>query len=364
MAYNPNNLNGQATSANSQPIVIASNQSTLPITATDTTSSGTLGALNQTVVLSTIGQSSASVTITGTWVGVITFEGTVDGTTWDSINAIAATTSQPQATTTVNGLYRLTPGSLMQIRANMTLYTSGTVSISMRGSLASAGVFLNHIAPTKITDGTNTVAIKAPSTAAVASDPSAVMALSPNTPLPTGGNTIGRVTQQVITKGTQGTSGVTTQDLKDSGRSARNIILDSYSVVGTAETLMTMSYSADNGTLTTGTSYNVTVGKRFRIQSISAGLHTITGNTTAINVIVRIRANNVGVGIVTSPVQLVIPVQGTASTNQAITPVQIAIPDGWEFVAGAGIAVTTSCSGFVATTAAPKVDITIIGYEY
>lgn len=47
----------------------------------------------------------------------------------------------------------------------------------------------------KITDGTNTAAVKAASTAAVASDPSLVVAFSPNSPLPTGSNTIGAVTQ-------------------------------------------------------------------------------------------------------------------------------------------------------------------------
>lgn len=172
------------------------------------------------------------------------------------------------------------------------------------------------------------------------------------------------MTQQAITKGTQGSTGITTQDLKDSGRSARTITLDSFAVAATAETLMTMSYSTDNGTLTTGTSYPVTTAKRLRLQCISVGLHTIAGNTTAVNVIVRVRVNNAGTGIVTSPVQMVVPVQGIAAANQAGMPVLLDFPDGWEFVAGAGISVTVQCAGFIATTAAPKVDITIIGYEY
>lgn len=45
----------------------------------------------------------------------------------------------------------------------------------------------------KITDGTNTAAVKAASTAAAAADPSLVVALSPNSPVPTGTNTIGSV---------------------------------------------------------------------------------------------------------------------------------------------------------------------------
>ena len=203
--------------------------------------------------------------------------------------------------------------------------------------------------------------------------------------LPTGANVIGGVTQSgtwtvqpgntanttawlvagaTLTKATQGATGFSVQDLKDAGRSARNILLDSFAVAAATETLNTMSYSTDNGTLTTGTSYTVTTAKRLRIQAVSVGLHTITGNTTAVAVIVRIRVNNAGAATVTSPVQMVIPLAGIAAANQNADTVVIAIPGGWEFVAGAGIGVTTTCAGFVATTAAPKVDISIIGYEY
>ena len=203
--------------------------------------------------------------------------------------------------------------------------------------------------------------------------------------LPTGANVIGGVTQSgtwtvqpgntanttawlvagaTLTKATQGATGFSVQDLKDAGRSARNILLDSFAVAAATETLNTMSYSTDNGTLTTGTSYTVTTAKRLRIQAVSVGLHTIAGNTTAVTVIVRIRVNNAGAATVTSPVQMVIPLAGIAAANQNADTVVIPIPDGWEFVAGAGIGVTTTCVGFVSTTAAPKVDISIIGYEY
>lgn len=51
--------------------------------------------------------------------------------------------------------------------------------------------------PTKITDGTNTAAVKAASTAAIATDPSLVVALSPNSPVPAGTNLIGGATVYV-----------------------------------------------------------------------------------------------------------------------------------------------------------------------
>jgi hypothetical protein len=63
----------------------------------------------------------------------------------------------------------------------------------------------------RVTDGTSNVAIKAASTAAAAADPSFVVALSPNSPLPTGSNTIGSVNQ--------GTSPWITKDQSDGSAS-------------------------------------------------------------------------------------------------------------------------------------------------
>lgn len=113
----------------------------------DITTSGSIAANLQNVVLVLNGQSGASVQITGTWVGTITFEGSVDGTNWNPVNAVAASTSIPQSTTVVNGLFRLTPAGLLQLRANMTTYTSGTATLTMRASAGVGGIFANQVVP-------------------------------------------------------------------------------------------------------------------------------------------------------------------------------------------------------------------------
>ena len=195
--------------------------------------------------------------------------------------------------------------------------------------------------------------IKAASTAAAAADLALVVSLSPNSP----------VALAAITKGTQGATGVTTQDLKDAGRSARTLTLDSFAIASAVETIMTMSYSTDNGTLTTGTSYQVTAAKRLRIQQITLGLQTITGNTTAASIIIRVRALAGGAALVSSPVQAVYSLPGSATAFMG-SSITIPFPDGWEFVAGTGIAITATCAGFVTTTSAPKLDIAITGFEY
>ena len=196
--------------------------------------------------------------------------------------------------------------------------------------------------------------IKAASVAAVATDMALVVSLSPNSPVPL----------PVLTKGTQGNNGVTTQDLKDAGRSLRTITMDTFAIASTLETLNSLSISADSATPTTGTQYTVTAGKRFRVQQITSSLDTTTGNTVAASVIVRLRSIVSGTLLVTSPLQMIYVLPGIASVNGATQPVTLPIPDGMEFVALNGIGVTTACAGFVLTTAAPKVNLTITGYEY
>jgi hypothetical protein len=169
---------------------------------------------------------------------------------------------------------------------------------------------------------------------------------------------------RTVAKGIQATNAVSVQDMLDSGRAAKLITLDSFAVAATTETLNTIAISTDGATPATGNSYTITAGKRFRVQSIVAALHTIAGNTTAVNVIVRIRVQSTAPAIVSSPLQMVIVIPGIATANGASTPVNVPIPDGWEILPGAGIGVTTTCVGFVATTAAPKVDVSIVGFEY
>lgn len=67
-----------------------------------------------------------------------------------------------------------------------TQITDGTNTMPTMDAVGRAGFH-------KITDGTNTAAVKAGSTAAAAADPSLVVAFSPNSPLPAGTNDIGSI---------------------------------------------------------------------------------------------------------------------------------------------------------------------------
>lgn len=120
----------------------------LPVRTYDVTINNIpLAALNANVEQNLSGESGASVQIIGTWVGTITFEGTLNGVDWIPINAVSASTSYPQTTTTVNGLYRLTPGGMFAFRARMSAFTSGSASVWLRASAGTGGTFANQILP-------------------------------------------------------------------------------------------------------------------------------------------------------------------------------------------------------------------------
>lgn len=113
----------------------------------DTVGSGTIAALNATVSVALNGKSAMRVQITGTWVGTLQFEGTVDGTNWIAINAVqAGSTTIPQNTTT-NGVFSPTPAGFSNFRVNATAWTSGTATISIRASAGTGGIYHNQNLP-------------------------------------------------------------------------------------------------------------------------------------------------------------------------------------------------------------------------
>jgi hypothetical protein len=148
-------------------------------------------------------------TITG---GVVTFEvsDTIAFTNayawpcWQVSGATVTTTYALVAST--NQAFVCNIGSFVAFRVRLSTVIAGTatVNVGVQPSAAvtqpyavaqqGAAAALAGAWPVKVTDGTNVTAVKAASTAVAAVDPSAVVALSPNSPLPAGTNTIGTVT--------------------------------------------------------------------------------------------------------------------------------------------------------------------------
>jgi hypothetical protein len=148
------NTLGQKTSANSTPVVLASDQPAIPITlsaSSDLIGSGTLGALNATVAINTQGRSNISITVTGTWVATLSFEATVDSTNWFSILGIELPAKTESSSITTNKNIIIPCGSFAQVRIKATAYTSGTATVTYDASVGA-----NDLDPTY---GNNNTAI-------------------------------------------------------------------------------------------------------------------------------------------------------------------------------------------------------------
>jgi hypothetical protein len=166
----------------------------------------------------------------------------------------AVTTAAPTYTTGTNQQLSLTLAGALRVDASGTTQpVSGTVTANQGTPNTLANGW-----PVEITDGTNKAAVKAASTAAAATDPSLVVALSPNSPLPTGANVIGAVTQS---------GGPWTQNLTQVGGSSitlgQKVMASSLPVVISSDQSAINVLNTANGSISGGTAGT---------QSLAAGM--------------------------------------------------------------------------------------------
>ena len=103
---------------------------------TPSTITGTLGALNATLDIPIETADNVLIQATGTWVGTITPEISVNGTDWVS-TAIKSST-QVNASTLItsftgNGVFELFATGVPFFRLRMSAYTSGTATLTVHG---------------------------------------------------------------------------------------------------------------------------------------------------------------------------------------------------------------------------------------
>lgn len=196
-------LLGQANMAASTPVVLASNQSSIPVTSSQsgswlvTANVGTTGGLALDATL-TAGGAKTRIT-DGTNTAAVKAASTAAGATDPALvvaispnNSVAVTGTFFQATQPISGTVTANAGS-------GTFTVSGTVTANASTNLNTSALALDATLTggtqqTKLTDGTHLGTIKAASTAVLATDTALVAALSPNTPLPAGTNALGSVT--------------------------------------------------------------------------------------------------------------------------------------------------------------------------
>jgi hypothetical protein len=126
-----------AATAAQEALVVAISPNSSPPTFSDKNSTGTISALNGTVVGTTGGCSSITFDVTGTWVATMTVEATTGDGNWFVVNGDVDTTDSIASTFTVNTFITVPCGSFSQVRLRASAYTSGTANVSWDASAGS-----------------------------------------------------------------------------------------------------------------------------------------------------------------------------------------------------------------------------------
>lgn len=298
---------GQAVMAASRPVVIASNQSALPVTGTfwQATQPVSIASMPSTPVTGTFWQATQPVSGPLTDVQLRAVAVPVSGTFWQATQPVSA--------------------------ASLPL-PAGAATSALQTSL-------NALFPTTL----GQKAMAASMAVVLASDQASVPVAA---------------TAPTLTKGTQGANGYSVQNLKDAGR-----VLKTYTVSGlacvTAEALISLTPYADLVAGGGATTFGVTAGKRLRIQSIVVTVRC----TSTVNVggIVRLRML-AGTVLVGSPVHNSLGCMGSILATAVIgnsLSYMMDIPDGLELSGTMQFGLTQL---FSATTA--TIDVHVIAYEY
>jgi len=325
MSYIPPNPNGQATKANSSPVVIASDQNAVPVT-------GTFYQTTQPI--------SGSVSVTGSF--------------WQSTQpvSIASMPSTPvtgtfyQTTQPISGSVTVSNFPASQAVTGSFYQATQPVSIASMPSTPVTGTFYPTTQPVSLATAPTT-----PVTGTFWQTTQPVSGSFYQATQPISGTVT--VTQGTLTKGTQGAVGVSTQDLKDAGRTYICITIDTVTGI-TTEALATMSINKA-GTTTTGTSYAVTTGKTLRITSFCSSVK----NTSTVVSTSRIRVRAAATVAATSSILI---------ANETYAPGAVAnmggvddttVPDGIEIAAGIQIGISHIEAAITCTASC-----CLMGYEY
>lgn len=82
--------------------------------------------------------------VTGTFSGTIVFEASSDDTNWVSLNVTQIGAGVIGTTATASGLYRASVAGIKSVRARISVYTSGSITVAARATIAdSAPKFIN-----------------------------------------------------------------------------------------------------------------------------------------------------------------------------------------------------------------------------
>jgi hypothetical protein len=261
-------------------------------TAKDNTGSGTVTALNGSVVATTNGCGSVTFNVTGTWVATLSLEATVDGVTWETTNGSIVALDITTQFFSTNAFVVVPCGGFSQVRLIATAFTSGTANVAWNAGAGSnvTPVFNNVAAAFNAQVVGNVAAGSADSGNGV--KVSGVF----NTPLPTlttgeRGDVQVDSSSRVIIAPLTNVSVVTAELQDDAGNG-----ITSTSIAGKQALDVNLT---PNDQLTFSASATVTLA------ALATDVVTITGNATTTVTITEMRISGISTTAVTTPVLLI-----------------------------------------------------------
>jgi hypothetical protein len=166
------------------------------------------------------------------------------------------------------------------------------------------------------------------------------------------------VTPPTLTKGTQGSTGFSTQNLKDAGRTYITFTADAVAGV-VAETLLTFTVNKQGTATASQTNYTVTSGKTLRIQAITIGVQA--GAAAGEWVRVKLRHNTAGATTTASSLVLTAACGTGGATTAGMGEESFPLPDGLEIF---GNGTQTIALTHISSATTNVESITLVGYEY
>jgi hypothetical protein len=140
---------GQKAAANSLPVVLAADQTSI----SDSLASGNITGVGQFLGLSTFGRSTMGIDLSGAWTGTVVLEGSVDGTTFYSLNGVVTATGLLASSFTTNLAVQVDCAGLISVRIRSTAFSAGLLTVFFRASIGVGPVKLAEALP----PGTNSI---------------------------------------------------------------------------------------------------------------------------------------------------------------------------------------------------------------
>lgn len=156
------------------------------------------------------------------------------------------------------------------------------------------------------------------------------------------------------TKGVQPALALPTQNLIDSGRVKK--IFSATFTAATTEALVTLTPITDGVAGTTGTSFSVTAGKRFRLQS--ACITTRNAGAAAQGVVIQVRQTSTGAITTTSPLI------GTVAAGTGIAVANVSAANCYTFADGIEFSGTEQFGVSQVGSATANNTVVLTGFEY